>query len=535
MMMAPSSSTWSSSSAVVSRRTAVLSLSLVAVVVVLLASVLPARATKIPLKLVGAGELGQGALSAVVDRPHRAQERGRVLRGQGGFHHRSRSGGSTTLYTIADIAKDAVGSLAAASEGQKADAVKAPPPPRPASRLVGSVESTGYYAMELPLGTPPQTFHVIVDTGSTIAYVPCSFCGDKCGLHASAPFAPQASSTASFINCMSATCATFCGSRRCNCRSSFEFLRDISLPMMSVCSYARRYQEQSSSTGLLLTDVLRLGPGVGDHRFGFGCETEETGMIFNQRADGVIGFGNNPSSIINQLVAQGAMENTFSICMGGFRGGGALFLGDESLPPTSGDQRMRYAQVHTRRENPEFYAVSVRGMKLGSSKVNVPSRVYDHGYGAVVDTGTTFLYLPDAAYKSFEQLLLASMDKHWDKIRRTRSPDSRYPNDLCYGPLHHKTSGEGERDDLLDIFPDLTIDMAASDPAVEKITLTFPPENYLFKMSGGAHGYCVGVYNNRDDGVLLGAVLMKNYLVNFDLRNNRIGFAPHDCDALNKE
>ena len=33
------------------------------------------------------------------------------------------------------------------------------------------------------LGTPPRSFAVIVDTGSTITYVPCSTCGQNCGPH----------------------------------------------------------------------------------------------------------------------------------------------------------------------------------------------------------------------------------------------------------------------------------------------------------------------------------------------------------------
>lgn len=39
-----------------------------------------------------------------------------------------------------------------------------------------------YYTTRLWMGTPPQRFALIVDTGSTVTYVPCSTC-EQCGNH----------------------------------------------------------------------------------------------------------------------------------------------------------------------------------------------------------------------------------------------------------------------------------------------------------------------------------------------------------------
>ena len=38
----------------------------------------------------------------------------------------------------------------------------------------------------------------------------------------------------------------------------------------------------------------------------FGCETRETGEIFNQEADGILGLGNSPISLVNQARARSA-------------------------------------------------------------------------------------------------------------------------------------------------------------------------------------------------------------------------------------
>lgn len=39
-----------------------------------------------------------------------------------------------------------------------------------------------YYTTRLWIGTPPQRFALIVDTGSTVTYVPCATC-EMCGRH----------------------------------------------------------------------------------------------------------------------------------------------------------------------------------------------------------------------------------------------------------------------------------------------------------------------------------------------------------------
>ena len=49
--------------------------------------------------------------------------------------------------------------------------------------LYGSVRDNGVFTVHVALGTPAQTFDMIVDTGSTLAYVPCRECGASCGTH----------------------------------------------------------------------------------------------------------------------------------------------------------------------------------------------------------------------------------------------------------------------------------------------------------------------------------------------------------------
>lgn len=66
----------------------------------------------------------------------------------------------------------------------------------------------------------------------------------------------------------------------------------------------------------------------------FGCENSETGDLFSQHADGIMGLGRGQLSIMDQLVEKGVISDSFSLCYGGMDiGGGAMVLGGMLAPP----------------------------------------------------------------------------------------------------------------------------------------------------------------------------------------------------------
>ena len=65
----------------------------------------------------------------------------------------------------------------------------------------------------------------------------------------------------------------------------------------------------------------------------FGCENSETGDLFSQHADGIMGLGRGQLSIMDQLVDKGVISDSFSLCYGGMDvGGGAMVLGGMPSP-----------------------------------------------------------------------------------------------------------------------------------------------------------------------------------------------------------
>lgn len=91
----------------------------------------------------------------------------------------------------------------------------------------------------------------------------------------------------------------------------------------------------STSSGVLGEDVISFGNlgQVLPQRSIFGCENMETGDLFTQHADGIMGLGRGDPSIVDQLVDKGVIRDSFSLCYGGMdTGGGAMVLGGISPP-----------------------------------------------------------------------------------------------------------------------------------------------------------------------------------------------------------
>lgn len=101
------------------------------------------------------------------------------------------------------------------------------------------------------------------------------------------------------------------------------------------CVYDRQYAEMSTSSGVLGEDIISFGnlSELVGQRAVFGCENLETGDLYTQHADGIMGLGRGDLSIVDQLVEKNVISDSFSLCYGGMDiGGGAMVLGGISTP-----------------------------------------------------------------------------------------------------------------------------------------------------------------------------------------------------------
>ncbi|KAE8099940.1 hypothetical protein FH972_017883 [Carpinus fangiana] len=363
-------------------------------------------------------------------------------------------------------------------------------PPIARMRLYDDLLSNGYYTTRLWIGSPPQQFALIVDTGSTVTYVPCSGCG-HCGKHQDPRFQPELSSTYQPIKC----------SISCNCDSAER-----------QCTYERRYAEMSSSSGVLGEDIISFGneSELVPQRAVFGCENMETGDLFTQRADGIMGLGRGRLSVMDQLVDLGVISDSFSLCYGGMDvGGGAMILGGISSPPDM-------VFTHSDPFRSPYYNIELKEIHVAGKPLKLSPRIFDGKYGTVLDSGTTYAYLPKEAFHAFKNAVM----KKTGSLKQIHGPDPNF-NDFCF-------SGAGrDVSQLSKAFPQ--VDMVFSNG--KKLSLS--PENYLFRHTKVSGAYCLGIFPNGDDPTtLLGGIIVRNTLVTYDRENDKVGFWKTNCSEL---
>ncbi|PNY04746.1 aspartic proteinase-like protein 2-like [Trifolium pratense] len=362
--------------------------------------------------------------------------------------------------------------------------------PNARMRLHDDLLINGYYTTRLWIGTPPQMFALIVDTGSTVTYVPCSTC-EQCGRHQDPKFQPDLSSTYQPVKC----------SMDCNCDND-----------RMQCVYERQYAEMSTSSGVLGEDLISFGnqSELAPQRAIFGCENVETGDLYSQHADGIMGLGRGDLSIMDQLVDKNVVSDSFSLCYGGMNvGGGAMVLGGIS-PPSD----MVFAQSDPVRS--PYYNIDLKEIHVAGKRLPLKPSVFDGKHGTVLDSGTTYAYLPEEAFLAFKEAIV----KELQSFNQISGPDPNY-NDLCF-------SGAGiDVSQLSKNFP--VVDMVFGNG--QKYSLS--PENYMFRHSKVRGAYCLGIFQNgKDPTTLLGGIIVRNTLVMYDREQTKVGFWKTNCAEL---
>jgi Eukaryotic aspartyl protease len=259
--------------------------------------------------------------------------------------------------------------------------------------------------------------------------------------------------------------------------------------------------------------------------FQFGCQDSETGLFRTQHVDGIMGMSASEDTIPHLLVTQQITKSRiFALCFS--IGGGVLTLGgvDQTLHKTGaliqyakllkpkGWFTVKLLDVSMRASLSSKHLAVMKRTRTNSSKnstysINADVSALNFRKGVIVDSGTTDTYLPISVRDLFEKLFR----KLTDGITYTNSNIALSRSQLEKLPTIIYTL-EGEE----------------GSPPVE---IESEPSSYMERLGDGKFAF--RIYLTESAGAILGANVMNNHNVIFDIDNKRIGFVSSECKYEN--
>ncbi|KAL4280897.1 hypothetical protein GQ457_03G033010 [Hibiscus cannabinus] len=349
----------------------------------------------------------------------------------------------------------------------------------------------------IDIGTPNVSFLVALDAGSDLLWVPCD-CIQCAPLSASyynsldkdlSEYTPSLSSSSKNLSCSHQLC------------ESSSYCKGPNDP----CPYIIEYNSaNTSSSGYLVEDKLHLKSFI-DHAVEssiqasviIGCGRKQSGGYLDGAApDGLMGLGPGNVSIPSLLAKAGLIQNSFSICLDE-TGSGRIYFGDKGIPS---QQSTPFLPVGG---NYEAYFVRVEHLCVGNSCHN------KSGFLALVDSGTSFTYLPPEIYDK----VVLEFDKQVNARRISNQED---PWKYCY----NVSSEEPFK------IPGMRLKFAMNQ--------SFEVHNHIYSYTEteGFTVFCLTVLCGEDEFGVIGQNFMTGHRIVFDRENMTLGWSYSNCQDI---
>jgi hypothetical protein len=249
------------------------------------------------------------------------------------------------------------------------------------------------------------------------------------------------------------------------------------------------------------------GTAFGGIAFEFGCAEKLTKMFKEQSADGIMGLS-GPRTVLERLHDEGKVSAMMmSMCIAAE--GGHLTLGGYEESLNTGPLFWAPMTILNNRFTVQLEELAVEGSIVGTT------RDFGVGYSVVLDSGTTYTYIPTKPYRA----LLQAREEHCGTTCRAPDTDKPAFEHTCF------TFTEKELETLDENFPTLKLSLPGG-------VLIVPPSQYITPSGLTTAQYCVNIYDNYNAGTVIGANLMQNFNVVYDLEGKKVGFARAACDRL---
>jgi len=341
-------------------------------------------------------------------------------------------------------------------------------------------KGTVQYFGEIGIGTPPQSFQVLFDTGSSDLWVPAKGCR-MCGFHA-----------------------------------TFEATKSLTVKPTAV-EFNDAYGS-GDVLGTTVKDHIKLGDLILES-LEFGLVVQEGESIRTFEADGILGlafpaisqiFAASGSPTFLNALEQASIDPIimFYLSPNPHQQGSTMIVGGYDLSILGpGNLTIHYTPVKKYKNTYNYWTVFVLGVKVGSSFQLSSICSETRPCNAIVDTGTSLLLIPPAAYSHIMDELLLNAES------AVCGPSEEAHTIICKKCNKH-------------IFPDITIVLEGGTAFVLK------PEDYILPFDGTT--YCQIMIQEGDNPNLwiLGDTFIKVYPAIFDKKNMQVGFVcRQECEG----
>ncbi|KAL3845095.1 hypothetical protein ACJIZ3_002498 [Penstemon smallii] len=368
-----------------------------------------------------------------------------------------------------------------------------------------SYKSSFKYSMalivSLPIGTPPQTQQMVLDTGSQLSWIQC---------HRKTPKKPP---TTSFDPSLSSSFSVLpCNHPICKPR-----LPDFTIPTTCdqnrLCHYSYFYADGTLAEGNLVREKFTFSPSRTTPPLILGCAADST------EDEGILGMNLGRLSFISQ-----AKVPKFSYCVPVRQSGrdnrinpvGSFHLGQN---PNS--LNFKYISLLTfprSQRMPNFdplaYTIGLVGIRIGGKKLNIPEAVFRPDAGGsgqtMIDSGTQYTFLVEAAYGKVREEVVRLAGA---KLKKGYVYAGAL--DMCF---------DGGVIEIGRLIGDMVFEFEKG------VQILINKERILDDVGNGVH--CVAIGRSESLGVasnIIGNFHQQNYWVEFDLINRRVGFGAADC------
>ncbi|XP_071735405.1 aspartic proteinase PCS1-like [Rutidosis leptorrhynchoides] len=351
--------------------------------------------------------------------------------------------------------------------------------------------------VSLPIGTPPQTQQMVLDTGSQLSWIQC---------HNKTPttsFDPSRSSSFSILPCNHPICK--------------PRVPDFTLPTNCdqnwLCHYSYFYADGTLAEGNLVREKVTFSRSQSTPPVALGC------AAVSDEAEGILGMNLGRLSFASQ-----ARISKFSYCTPTrqnnarvkVKPSGAFYLGQN---PSSGT--FKYVDIltfpksqHSPNFDPYAYTVGLEGIRIGAKRLAIPRTVFRpdaSGSGqTMIDSGTEYTYLVNEAYNKIREEIVKTAGS-----RIKKGYVYRESLDLCF---------DGNSVEIGRLIGNMVFEFEKG------VEVVIGKERILDDVDRGIS--CLGIGRSERLGVpsnIIGNFHQQNQWVEFDLVKRRIGFGAADC------